>query len=116
MIPDDQIVSGLSHAQDRAVGRRLVVARCPEGWRIGYQVPHYGGAQWRPSADPDHVQAPIGWHVAEWLGAPIAALSDAVAVATAVRSRVLDRVESSLEPSALLPLILDVGDPGEVIR
>lgn len=53
MIPDDQIVSGLRHAQDRAAGRRLVVARRPEGWRIGYAVPHYGGAQWRAAADPD---------------------------------------------------------------
>lgn len=115
MDSDDKIVSGLRHSRDRAVGRHLVVAKRREGWRLGYQVPHYGGAGWQPSQDPDHVRVPIGWDVAEWIGEPIAGLDDAVDSASALRARVLDRIESAFEPDALLPMVLDLGPSAAVV-
>jgi len=51
---------------------------------------------------------PIGWSVAEWIGDPLQELPDVVVAVDAIRARVLDRVDSGLEPDALLPLILDL--------
>lgn len=116
MIEYDEIVSGLRHAEDRAVGRRLVIARRPEGWRLGYQVPHYGGATWRPADDPDYAQIPLGWSVAEWLGDPFDEFGDAAAVAVVIRARVLERVQDDgREPDALLPVVLDLGAPAAIV-
>jgi len=56
-----QIANALACAADRYVGRRLLLARDEHGWRIGYQLPNYNGAEWRAGLQP------AGWDVLDWL-------------------------------------------------
>jgi hypothetical protein len=112
--PDiDTVLHALRYAADREIGRRLVLAKRPDGFRIGYQVPDYGGAHWR-SDGAGMATLPVAWLTVDWLGLPRPTLDEAARAAATFRTAVFDAGGPALqgqEPDRLLPVVVDLDAP-----